>query len=124
MRFWGITFAAVNAGRARKSQQKLRDVLREKTRRTDGRSLEAIIVDLNRTLRGWYAYFKHAHRYTFGVLDGWLRMRLRSLLRKRAGRRGRGRGWDNVRYRNAFFRAAGLFSLEEAWLAERQSSWR
>lgn len=122
--FLGYHFRAGQRWPRKKSRQKLQDVLREKTRRTDGRSLEAIIVDINRTLRGWYAYFKHAHRYTFGALDGWLRMRLRSLLRKRAGRRGRGRGWDNVRYRNAYFRAAGLFSLEAAWLADRQSSRR
>lgn len=122
--FLGYHFRGGQRWPRKKSQDKLKDVLREKTRRTDGRSLPAIIVDINRTLRGWYAYFKHAHRYTFGALDSWLRMRLRSLLRKRAGRRGRGRGWDHVRYRNAYFRAAGLFSLEAAWRAERQSSRR
>lgn len=122
--FLGYHFRGGQRWPRKKSQDKLKDVLREKTRRTDGRSLPAIIVDINRTLRGWYAYFKHAHRYTFGALDSWLRMRLRSLLRKRAGRRGRGRGGDHVRYRNAYFRAAGLFSLEAAWRAERQSSRR
>jgi RNA-directed DNA polymerase len=122
--FLGYHFRGGQRWPRKKSQQKLKDVLREKTRRTDGRSLPAIIVDINRTLRGWYAYFKHAHRYTFGALDSWLRMRLRSLLRKRAGRRGRGRGWDHVRYRNAYFRAAGLFSLEATWRAERQPSRR
>lgn len=122
--FLGYHFRAGQRWPRKKSQDKLKDVLREKTRRTDGRSLPAIIVDINRTLRGWYAYFKHAHRYTFGALDSWLRMRLRSLLRKRAGRRGRGRGWDHVRYPNAYFRDAGLFSLKEAWLSDRQSSRR
>jgi RNA-directed DNA polymerase len=113
--FLGYHFRAGQRWPRKKSQDKLKAVLRAKTRRTDGRSLPAIIVDINRTLRGWYAYFKHAHRYTFGALDGWLRMRLRSLLRKRAGGRGRGRGRDHVRYPNAYFRAAGLFSLAEAW---------
>lgn len=122
--FLGYHFRAGQRWPRKKSQNKLKDVLRAKTRRTDGRSLPAIIVDINRTLRGWYAYFKHAHRYTFGALDGWLRMRLRSLLRKRAGGRGRGRGGDHLRYPNAYFRAAGLFSLAEAWYAERQSSRR
>ena len=122
--FLGYHFRAGQRWPRKKSQDKLKAVLREKTRRTDGRSLPAIIVDINRTLRGWYAYFKHAHRYTFGALDGWLRMRLRSLLRKRAGGRGRGRGGDHLRYPNAYFRAAGLFSLAEAWYAERQSSRR
>jgi RNA-directed DNA polymerase len=122
--FLGYHFRAGQRWPRQKSLRKLKDALREKTRRTEGRSLKAIIEDTNRTLRGWYAYFKHAHRYVFGALDGWVRMRLRSILRKRAGRRGRGHGWDNVRYRNAFFRAAGLFSLKEAWTAERRSSSR
>ena len=122
--FLGYHFRAGQRWPRKKSQDKLKAVLREKTRRTDGRSLPAIIVDINRTLRGWYAYFKHAHRYTFGALDSWLRMRLRSLLRKRAGRRGRGRGRDHVRYPNAYFQDAGLFSLNEAWLFDRQSSRR
>ncbi len=122
--FLGYHFRAGQRWPRKKSQDKLKAVLREKTRRTDGRSLPAIIVDINRTLRGWYAYFKHAHRYTFGALDSWLRMRLRSLLRKRAGRRGRGRGRDHVRYPNAYCQDAGLCSLKEAWLSDRQSSRR
>lgn len=102
----------------KKSLKKLKDTLRSKTRRTDGRSLRAIIADVNLTLRGWYEYFKHSHHWVFGSLDGWLRMRLRSVLRRRADRRGRGRGLDHQRYPNAFFRQAGLFSLQDAWLVD------
>ena len=43
----------------------------------------AIIASLNPTLRGWFEYFKHCHRTTFPQLDDWIRMRLRSFLRKR-----------------------------------------
>jgi RNA-directed DNA polymerase len=50
--------------------------------------LPTIIADINRTLRGWFEYFKHSHRRTFKLMDGWVRRRLRSLLRKRLGRRG------------------------------------
>ena len=32
---------------------------------------------------GWFEYFKHSHKTTFPPLDGWIRMRLRSILRKR-----------------------------------------
>ena len=122
--FLGYHFKAGQRWPRKKSLKKLKAALREKTRRTAGDSLQAIIVEVNRTTQGWYAYFKHAHRYTFGALDGWLRMRLRSILRKRAGRRGRGHGADHHRYHNAFFRAAGLFSLEEAWWHDRQPSQR
>lgn len=104
-----------------KSLRKLKDRLRRKTRRTNGTSLPVIIDDLNRTMVGWFGYFKHSHRTTFGPLDTWVRMRLRSILRKRRGRRGRGRGADHQRWPNAFFAAQGLFSLTAAHALARQS---
>jgi RNA-directed DNA polymerase len=94
-----------------KSLKKFKDTIRAKTRRTTGQSLSAIIEDVNRTVRGWYEYYKHSHYTTFGPLDSWIRMRLRSLLRRRHGRRGRGRGADHYRWPNAFFAGLGLFSL-------------
>lgn len=107
-----------------KSLVKFKDAIRAKTKRTHGHSLQAIIVDLNRTLRGWYEYFKHSWPTTFVSLDGWIRGRLRSILRRRAGRQGRGRGLDHHRYRNAFFAEQGLFSLTAAHACELQSSCR
>jgi RNA-directed DNA polymerase len=104
-----------------KSLQSLKDRIRQKTKRTNGTSLSCIIADLNRTLRGWFAYFKHSHCWTFERLDRWIRMRLRSILRKRAGGRGRGRGRDHQRWPNAFFVAHGLFTLTAAYEAARQS---
>ena len=98
----------------KKSMTKLRDTIRAKTRRTNGLSLEDIIRWINPTMRGWFGYFKHSHKTTFKIVDGWVRMRLRSILRRRSGRRGRGRGRDNQRWPNAFFAAHGLFSLSAA----------
>ncbi len=95
----------------KKSLNKLKDAIRAKTPRMRGENLSVIIADLNRTLRGWFEYFKHSHKTTFRPLDSWLRMRLRSILRWRSGRVGRGHGWDNQRWPNAFFTEAGLFSL-------------
>ena len=106
-----------------KSLKKLKDVLRHKTRRTNGQSLAVIIADVNRTLRGWFEYFKHSHG-TFKTVDSWLRMRLRSVLRKRAGRHGRGIGLDQQRWPNRFFAAQGLYSLALAHAAVRQSAQR
>ena len=108
----------------RKSEKKLKDAIRDKTRRTNGHSLLAIISDVNRTLRGWFEYFKHSRRYTFQPLDSWIRMRFRSILRKRRGGRGKGRGTDHYRWRNAFFAEQGLFSLVAAHAAASQSSRR
>ena len=39
-------------------------------------------------LRGWYEYFKHSHKTTFPRIDSWIRMRLRSILRKSRGGKG------------------------------------
>lgn len=108
----------------KKSLQKLKDALRAKTKRTNGHSLPKIISQVSDTLRGWFAYFRHSHWTTFEPIDRWVRMRLRSILRKRAGRRGRGRGRDHQRWPNAFFANHGLYSLSAAYRLARQSSRR
>jgi len=109
---------------SRKSLGKFRDAVRAKTRRANGDSLEANIADLNRTLRGWFEYFKHSSKTTFPTEDGWVRMRLRSILRKRKKRKGRGRGSDHQRWPNAYFAERGLFSLTTAHASVCQSSRR
>jgi RNA-directed DNA polymerase len=105
-----------------KSLRKLKDAVRQKTRRTNGHSLAVIIADVNRTLVGWFGYFKHSHG-SFEDLDAWIRTRLRSLLRKRAGFRRRP-GVDYRRWPVRFFTAQGLFSLQLAHRAARQSCHR
>jgi hypothetical protein len=97
-----------------KSMAKLREAIRVKTRRTEGRALPVIIQDVNRTMRGWFGYFKHSSRTVFPDVDGWVRGRLRSLLRKRQKRRGKAKGADHQRWPNAFFAQLGFYSLVEA----------
>jgi RNA-directed DNA polymerase len=104
-----------------KSMQKLKNTIRAKTKRNAGHSLAMLIADVNRTLRGWFGYFQHSYRTTFVDVDGWVRMRLRSILRRRAHRDGRGQGRDHQRWPNAFFAAHGYFSLEAAYRAACQS---
>ena len=96
---------------------------RAKTMRTTGRSLERVIDDLNPTLRGWFGYFQHSRARTFGPLDGWIRRRLRSLLRKQQKLKGVAdvRGADQTRWPNRFFAEHGLLSLQAAYGAVRQS---
>ena len=106
----------------KKSMDKLKDTIRSKTRRTDGRSLKAICEDLNRTLRGWFGYFKHSKANVFESVDGYTRGRLRSILRKRVAKSGRGRGSDHHRWPNAYFSTMGLFSLRQAHQVACQSS--
>ncbi len=122
--FLGYRFIKHRRFPRQKSLAKFKDAIRGKTRRANGRSLNAIIADVNRTLHGWYAYFKHCWRTTFPSMDGWIRGRLRSILRKRAKRAGIARGFDHQRYPNKLFAENGLFSLTTAYHRECQSSSR
>ena len=113
--FLGYRFEAGRRWVRPKSRKALRDKIREKTGRTRSGSLETIIKELNPLLKGWFGYFRHAHRSTFRDVDGFIRRRLRALLRKREKRPGFGRtAHDHHRWPNAFFAAHGLFTLHEA----------
>lgn len=121
--FLGYRFEAGRRFVRKKSLDRFKDSIREKTRRTRGQALAVIVVDLNRLLRGWFAYFKHAHPYTFRPLDQFIRRRLRALLRKQTLRRpGMGlTAADHQRWPNAFFAEAGLLALHTAWQTARHS---
>lgn len=122
--FLGYHFRGTRHWPREKSVTKLKETIRAKTKRTNGNSMQAIIGSLNQVLRGWFEYFQHHRGWRFAVLDSWIRGRLRSVLRKRSKRRGRGRGLDHQRWPNAFFAKHGLFSLAEAHVLARQSSRR
>jgi len=122
--FLGYRFEDGRRSPRAKSLKKLKDTIRAKTKRTSGQSLRAIIDALNPTLRGWFEYFKHSGRWTRTRLDQWIRMRLRSLLRKRLGLEGCGRGADHHRWPNAFFAEQGLYSLKTAHALACQPSSR
>lgn len=118
--FLGYRFEAGRRWVRKKSLDRLKDKVRDKTRRTRGDSLARIIGDLNPMLRGWFGYFKHADRTTFPEVDGFVRRRLRALLRKQEKRPGVGSCHaDHIRWPNAFFARAGLFALHTALLTAR-----
>jgi len=122
--FLGYRFKRSKRGRMMRlvrpqSQKKLRGELRAPTKRSNGKSMSEIIAIVNPKLQGWYGYFKQAEIGEHTKLDGWLRMRLRSVLRKRQKKKGRGRGSDHQRWPNRYFEELGLFSLEAARGKER-----
>jgi RNA-directed DNA polymerase len=120
--FLGYRFEAGERCVRKKSLMSLRDKIRAKTKRNVGHSIECVIASLNPTLRGWYGYFKHAHRFTFSTIDGFVRRRLRAVLRRQQHRPGQGHGLaDHLRWRNAFFADLGLFTMVEAHRLARQS---
>jgi len=120
--FLGYRFAAGRRYVRAKSLKALKDKIRQKTRRTRGDSVKRVIGDLNLTLKGWFEYFKQAHRTTFKGIDGFVRRRLRALLRKQRKRPGLGRCHaDHQCWPNAFFASQGLFTLHEAHALASQS---
>jgi len=120
--FLGYRFERGRRHVRKKSLDKLKETIRAKTRRTRGQSLTVVVADLNRTLRGWFGYFKHAHPSIFEQLDKMIRRRLRAMLRKQARRPGVGNARaDHQRWPNVYFANAGLFALHTAWQSARQS---
>ena len=98
----------------RKSLDKLREAIRQKTRKRDPRPLAQVVADVNRTLKGWFGYFQHSVRNIFQTEDKWVRQRLRTILRKRHKGQGRARGRDHQRWPNAYFAELGLVSMTTA----------
>ena len=120
--FLGYRFEAGRRFVRKKSMNKLKNKIREKTGRCRGVSLEQVIADLNPVLRGWFGYFKQAHPTTFADVDGFIRRRLRSMLLKQKKKRHIGFGTlIHKTWPNAYFATLGLFALQAAWHSARQS---
>lgn len=121
--FLGYRFESGRRWVRKKSMQKLRDRIRELTWRSRGDGLRRVIEDLNPVLRGWWGYFKQAHATTFKSVDGFVRRRLRSILRKHHGLRARSSRavTDHQRWPNSFFAEQGLFTLTAAHAAASRS---
>jgi RNA-directed DNA polymerase len=118
--FLGYRFEAGRRWVRKKSLDRLKDKVRDNTRRTRGDSLARVIGDLNPILKGWFGYFKHAYHTTFAEVDGFARRRLRAFLRKQEKRPGAGHCLDDQkRWPNAFFAREGLFALHTAYLMAR-----
>ena len=76
--------------------------------------MEAITQEVNRTLRGWFEYFKDSLQNVFKKEDRWVRGRLRAVLRKRHKGHRRARGLDQPRWPKAACAELGLISLAAA----------
>ena len=120
--FLGYRFEVGRRWVRRKSLLALRQRIRQKTRRTHGDSLACIVADLNPMLRGWFHYFKHAHSVAQLGIDGFIRRRLRAILRKQDKRPGMGKCRDDhLRWPNTFFATQGLFTITAARVLASQS---
>jgi RNA-directed DNA polymerase len=116
--FLGYRFEAGRRGVRKKSRKAVRDRIRTRTGRTRGDSLGCITP----MRKGWFAYCKHAHPKTFSGRDGFIRRRLRAILRKQEKRPGRGRCLtDHIRWPKTFLADMGLFTMSKAQALASQS---
>lgn len=100
---------------AEKAIAKLKDRVRELTRRTRGTSIGAIVAELRDTLLGWKAYFGIAEVLSpLRDIDKWVRRKLRCYLWKQ---------WGSAGYRE--LRKRGV-SVREAWNTSKSAHgpWR
>ena len=109
--FLGYHFERGHRWPRQKSIDKFRETIREKTRRLDPRPMREMVANVNKTLKGWFGYFRHSVKNVFPRQDQFVRRRLRTVLRRRHKLRGRGRGLDHQRWPNAYFAELGLISL-------------
>ena len=108
---WNRTFLGFTVSRtgarlkvAAKAIAKLKDRVRELTRRTRGKHLGLVVAELRKILLGWKAYFGVAEVLSpLRDIDKWIRRKLRCYIWKQWGRAG---------YRN--LRKRGV-SVREAW---------
>lgn len=105
-----------------KSVKAFRQKVKAMTRRKRPGSMEAICTELKPRLRGFHNYFRNGNSAgTFSQLTGWLRRRLRGILRKRQnGKSGISTRQDHFTWPNASFAAKGLFDLEVHLVAYRR----
>ena len=114
--FLGYTFKKGMLFVRKKSRVAMRDKIRLHTRRSQGVGITTVIENLNPILRGWFNYFKHVKKSELKAMDGFIRRRLRSILRKyqkKGGGTGRNIG-DHQQWTNAYFASLGLFTMYEA----------
>jgi len=98
----------------KKSIQNIRNKVRDKTPRTSGQSLQVVIADLNKSLKGWFGYFRACPEGAFESVDSFVRRRLRAILAKRNRISPHGKKTTETRWPNAYFAERGLYSMVKA----------
>ena len=90
VKFLGYTLLSDGGIRiADKSVHRLKDKVRETTKRNRGVEFKQVIRELNSLIIGWSNYFSLANKWlaTIRDLDGWIRRKLRCYALKQCGRR-------------------------------------
>ncbi len=90
VKFLGFTILSEGGIRvADKSIDRLKDKVREITRRNRGVSFSTVIKELNSTIIGWTNYFRIANKWVrnLNAIDSWIRRKLRCFRLKQCRRR-------------------------------------
>ena len=111
--FLGYRFELGTTWVRKKSIQKFRDRIRQKTSKVCGKAIKEVIKELNPILRGWCNYFKDVTKYTLGTFDSFVRRRLRAIMQKQNKKKSFGAGWCNMTIPNKFFASNGLINMED-----------
>lgn len=110
-RFLGYKFNGRYKGISSKSMDKLKDNIRNITRRSQGVNLKTVIDRVNPVIRGHVNYFRLGDvQKTYRNLDCWVRMRLRYFKFSRKWKT------DNRRFPIHRFSKMGLLSFEQMFL--------
>jgi RNA-directed DNA polymerase len=113
--FLGFEFRKDRVFPRKKSIKKLRDNIRNRTPRCSGKSLKALIANLNPALRGWFGYFKESPEHVFRDADQFVRRRLRAMLAKRNRKQiYHACTFTSKLWPNAYFAECGLYSMQKA----------
>lgn len=120
-RFWKSRNGRIKRFVRPKSKQRMKQKIKPLTKRANGHSMDALVKKLNPILKGWFGYFKQADTRELKSMDGYVRARLRAIMRKRKRLQGRSRGRDHQRWPNQYFDQLGLFCLETAQVELRVS---
>lgn len=122
---------------ADKSIKRLKDKVKEVTRRNRGVRFDQLIKELNLVIRGWTNYFGLANRWLseFRTLDGWIRRKLRCYRLKQCGRRytivkllvgmgiAYGKSWNVVMYSQGWWamskKVAVGHAMNNQWFASQ-----
>jgi RNA-directed DNA polymerase len=113
-RFLGYKFNGTYRSISDKSFDKLKDNIRDITKRSQGVNLKTVIERLNPLIRGNSNYFRLADMVgIYCKLDNWIRMRLRCFKFSRKWRT------DNKRFKNRRFEKMGLLSFVNEYKRRR-----
>lgn len=90
-KFLGFSFTKTNRRQlAAKAVQRFREKVRVLTNRTSGKSMGQVMTQLKLYLSGWIQYFGIAQsKQDFRLLDSWIKRRLRGMIWKQWGTRGK-----------------------------------